>query len=61
MRILQLLKPPTSLPPRREHAQREAAELAAARSATLRAEEERTAAWTTVPQVGGSCEQVSHV
>ncbi|KAI7836867.1 hypothetical protein COHA_009288 [Chlorella ohadii] len=33
-----------------EHAQREAAELAAARSATLRAEEERTAAWTTVPQ-----------
>lgn len=36
----------------RENAQREAAELAAARSAALRAEEERTAAWAAAPQVG---------
>ena len=38
----------------RDHAQREAAELAAARSAVLHAEEQRAAAWAAAPQVGCS-------
>lgn len=48
---LSSFKPPHIPTHHRDHAQREAAELAAARSAALHAEEQRAATWAAAPQV----------